>query len=199
MLKAPDTATDRPSYSSGGRDIKHAAAILLVGFALGGCATFVGTIPGGLSLDASDESVVVGRVEMVRLDGQPLLSGLALLGRMSLMAEHETSRKTYVIECDTRGLLSDFYVSLPSGRYRITGWKTVNLDLALKAWFDVPRREVVYVGTLRFTGTAILPIFWYTGFWLVVDSSENTLRSFRERFPQLQQTVAKSLISISYE
>lgn len=98
--------------------MKLAAAILLVGFALGGCATGVGTIPSQHSLDASGESVVVGRVEMVQRDGQPLTPAPALLvGRMSLTAEHETSQKTYVIECDTRGFLSDFYVSLPAGRY----------------------------------------------------------------------------------
>lgn len=181
--------------------MKPAAAVLLLAFALGGCATPTRTIPSGHSLDASDESVVVGRVEMVQRDGQPVTPALAwLVGRMSLTAEHEASRKVYVIECDTRGFLSDFYVSLPAGRYRVTGWKSSNEGLGLQAFFDVAPRQVVYVGTLRFTPTSILPrLFWQVGVWTVVDGSEDTLRSFRERFPQLRQTVAKSFISISYE
>jgi len=45
--------------------MRHKAAILLpVGLALGGCTTSVGTISTGHSLEASAESVVVGRLEM---------------------------------------------------------------------------------------------------------------------------------------
>jgi hypothetical protein len=179
--------------------MKNAAAILSVGFALAGCATTAGTLSSGHTLDASGESVVIGRVEMVR-DGKPVTPAPDLLvGRMSLAAEHDTSGKTYVIECDTRGFLSDFYVSLPPGRYRITGWKSANLGMKLQASFDVAPRQVVYVGTLRYTPTAIHPLLCQAaGVWTVVDGSADTLRSFRERFPQLQQPAAKSLMSVTY-
>lgn len=176
--------------------MKRTAAFLLFALALGGCATAVGTIPAEHNLQSSDESVVVGRVEMVRPDGQPWAWGPALLvGRMSLTAEHESSRKTYAIGCDSRGFLSDFYVSLPAGRYRITTWESRVLGLyaQIHAWFDVVPQQMVYVGTLRFTGGEGL-FSAHLGRWTVIDDSESTLRSFRERFPQLQQTVVKSLI-----
>ena len=176
--------------------MKRTAAFLLFALALGGCATAVGTIPAEHNLQSSDESVVVGRVEMVTPDGQPWAPGPAfIVGRMSLTAEHESSQKTYAIGCDSRGFLSDFYVSLPAGRYRITKWESRVLGLyaQVQAWFDVVPRQVVYIGTLRFTGGEGV-FSRHLGGWTLIDGSESTLRSFRERFPQLQQTVVKSLV-----
>lgn len=175
--------------------MKRTATVLVVVLALTGCAATVGTIPAGHSLQASAESVVVGRVEIVRPDGQPLTPAPALLvGRMSLTAENETSTKTYAITCDTRGFLSDFYVSLPPGRYRIQRWESANLTTQVQAWFDVVPRQVVYVGTLRFTGGAG-GLSWQSGRWTVIDDSKS-LQAFRERFPQLAQTVTTSLMSL---
>jgi hypothetical protein len=57
---------------------------------------------------------------------------------------------------------------------------------------------VVYAGTLRFTGGGSI-VDWQSGGWTVVDASESTLRSFRERFPQLQEAVAKSLMRTAPE
>jgi hypothetical protein len=105
---------------------------MLIGIALGGCVTPVGTISAGHSLDASGESVVVGRV--------------------ALTAEHETSGKTYTITCDARGFISDFYVAVPAGRYRISKAATAYLVSHFQAVFEVAPRDVVYVGTFQFTG-----------------------------------------------
>lgn len=160
----------------------------------GGADTTVATIPAGYSLGVAAESVVVGRVEIVRPDGQPLTPAPNLLvGRMGLTIESETDGKSYAISCDTRGFLSDFYVSLPAGRYRIVKWNSAAMSSQVQAWFEVGPRQVVYAGTLRFTGGGSI-VDWASGGWTVVDASERTLRSFRERFPQLQQAVAKSLM-----
>lgn len=186
MMRSPALPGRRPMR-------QYAAAIvMLMGVAFGGCATSVGTIAAGHNLDTSGESVVVGRVEIVKADGRPLTPAPDLLvGRVSLTAKHETSGKTYMIDCDARGFISDFYVSLPVGRYRIIKAATSNLVSHFRASFEVAAREVAYVGTFRFTGGSGLN--WQSGAWEVVDEPEATLPAFRERYPQLKQAVTRSI------
>lgn len=177
----------------------HVTTLVLLVLALGGCATTVATIPAGHTLGETGESVAIGRVEIVRPDGRPLTPAPdVFVGRMALTVENETNGRSYVISCDARGFLSDFYVSLPSGRYRITQWNSAGLNSGIEAWFEVGPRQVVYVGTLRFTGGGNI-VSWRSGAWTVVDASESTLRSFRERFPQLQEAAAKSLMRMGPE
>jgi len=174
--------------------MRRELALLLCALTLAGCATSVGTIPAEHTLQGTEESVVVGRVEMVRPDGQPLTPAPAIfVGRMSLTVVHQGSGKTYAIGCDTRGFISDFYVSLPAGRYRLTKWESANLHTDLRGAFEVAPRQVVYVGTLRFTGGGTM-FTWQGGAWAVIDGPDSTLRSFRERFPQIQQPAVKALI-----
>jgi hypothetical protein len=101
--------------------------IVLLAIVLAGCATTADTIDADHRFGEGDASIVVGRVEAIRPDGRELgtvghwlLTGDHLRGRMLLSTIREDDGKTYQIKCDSAGYASDFYVSLPPGRYQIT-------------------------------------------------------------------------------
>jgi hypothetical protein len=143
-------------------------------------------------LGDSGASVVVGRVEAVQRDGSPLgdLPGW-LYGSMYLTVVQDGTGEQYAIKCDVTGYRSDFYVSLPPGRYRITEWRNPAFRGRLLASFDVPPRQVVYVGTLRWT-EASQSFPSRRGAWSVRDDSEATLAAFRRRYPALGDQVTKT-------
>lgn len=174
--------------------MRRCAAIgLLMGLASGGCATSAGTISARQCLDASGESVVVGRVAMVKPDGRPLTPAPRLLvGRVSLKVEHQTTGRKYAITCDARGFISDFFVSLPPGRYRVVKAATANLVSHFDGGFEVPEGQVAYLGTFRFMGGSGL-FDWQRGEWDVVDEPEATMPAFRERFPECTRVVGRSI------
>jgi hypothetical protein len=169
------------------------AMTMVLGFA--GCtgATSVSSIAPGYSAGVTGDAVVVGRIEMVRADGTALMPLPAvLIGRMTLLVQSEGTAAAYEIRCDIAGVLSDFYVALPPGRYRLVEWKGGNFQAQVRGGFDVPSRPAVYVGTLRFTGGA-WP-FWQRGAWSTVDAFDGTVGAFRARHPDVGGDVARSLI-----
>ena len=172
-----------------------AAALLLAG-----CATTAATIEPGHQIAEPGAAVVVGRVEVIKPDGRPLgyplhwlLTGDPLRGHMQLTALREDDGKKYQIRCEARGYISDFYVSLPLGRYQITEWRGDRYTSRLRAWFDVLPGRVAYVGVLRFVdaGEGFLS---HNGAWRLVDGGDEGLRAFRERFPSLAGDVRPSLM-----
>ena len=169
-------------------------AVALV-LALTGCAgtTTVSSIEPGYSAGATGDAVVVGRIEMVRADGTALMPLPAMLiGRMTLQLQSERTAVAYEIRCDVAGVLSDFYVALPPGRYRLVEWKGGNFQAQVRGGFEVPARPAVYVGTLRFTGEAWPR--WQRGSWSTVDAFDGTVGAFRARYPDLGGDVVRSLI-----
>ena len=156
-------------------------------FFLIGCATMLLTIPQDYTLGAKDESVVIGRL-VVDLDIPPL-GFFANLGRMGLTVRNETTEKDYGLVCDRTGLDSEFYVSLPPGRYRFVRVNAMNAVSQLPpARFEVGAGQVLYLGMIRYRGQSLLG----PGRWLVDDESEKTVKSFRERYPRITRPVVKS-------
>ena len=170
----------------------HALTILVVAMGVAGCSRVLSTIGTDHRLDDSGASVVVGRVEALKRDGSPLgdLPGF-LYGTMTLIARHEGSGDQYVIKCDVMGYRSDFYVSLPPGRYRITHWRNPAFNGDVRASFEVPSRRVVYVGTLRWTEDR-MSFPRRLGAWSVHDDSDTTLPAFGQRYPVLGEQATKA-------
>ena len=156
-------------------------------FSLIGCATTQMTIPQNYTLAAKDESVVIGRL-VVDLVTAPL-PFFANLGPMRLTVTNETTQKDYALVCDRAGLDSEFFVSLPPGRYRFVRVDLMNTFFSLPLMrFEVVAGQVQYVGTIRYRGQSVLG----PGKWLVEDELEKTVKLFRERYPLITQPVVKS-------
>ena len=169
--------------------MKLPAIMFAVVFGLSGCATSVTTIPQDHTLGAADESVVFGRVAVELL--QPPLDFFANLGRMRMTIRNETTDKDYAVICDRPGLDSEFYVSLPPGRYRFVNVQSMNMESRLPPGrFEVGSGRVQYLGAIRYLGTSLMG----EGVWHVDDESEKAGKSFRERYPRLSQPAAKSVI-----
>ena len=169
--------------------MKLLAVILAVVLGLSGCATSVTTIPQDHALGNQNESVVFGRVAVELL--QPPLDFFANLGRMRMIIRNETTDKDYAVICDRTGLDSEFYVSLPPGRYRFVNIMAMNVESELPpGQFEIGTGRVQYLGTMRFQGQSVPG----SGMWRVDDESEKAVQSFRERYPRLSPPAAKSVI-----
>jgi len=205
MVSASKRDPERPAAVRGAlapsrrRRLRQLAAVaLILGFA--GCAgaTTVGSIPPGYSAGATGATgatVVVGRIEMVRADGGALMPLPSwLIGKMTLLVQSERTAEEYRISCDASGLLSDFYVALPPGRYRLVEWKGGQYGSKVAGRLDVPARPAVYVGTLRFTGGDWPG--WQRGSWSVLDAFDRSVGGFRERHPDIGRDVSRSLMEL---
>jgi tetratricopeptide (TPR) repeat protein len=165
-------------------------------------------------LGAKDESVVIGRLVLDPVK-QPL-PFFANLIRMGLVVTNEATQIDYTLVCDGTALDSEFFVSLPPGQYRFlhvrdsrVGWvKTASGDWVPGGpssgtftlnWllpfripyprFEVRAGEVQYLGTIRFLGAGRDSSLLGGGSWLIEDESAKTIKSFRERYPRITQTV----------
>jgi hypothetical protein len=162
------------------------AALLLGVTLLAGCITARPTLHPGYMLGADGQGVVVGRMERVDREGGPLLVGdalLASLGEQKFPVIHENTGETYWVQCEPGGQLSDFYVALPAGRYRMDAWLDSDFSELVRIRFDVPEGRAIYVGTLRYRGAYVWPTT--RGEWTVVDDSALTIVAFRARFPAI--------------
>jgi len=162
--------------------------ILVVPLVAAGCATPVRTIPPNHAFGPGEESVVVGRVTFdVRVKPLAFFAGLM---KTLLTVKHEKTGKEYIIVCDQRGLDSDFYVSLPPGGYRLVKVEMGNLQLPVDGRFEVGRRQVHYVGTLKFRGLTLLG----PGEWQVEDEVDKTMGAFRRSHPEVAQPPITALM-----
>lgn len=172
-------------------------------FALGlvGCATTLHTLPPNFALGTKEESVVAGRVTIDM--GVKPVEFFDRLNKIELTVKNEASGKDYVIVCDAGGSDSNFYVALPPGLYSVKKFKKAQLESAPSGRFVVGEGQVVYIGTLKFVrrqgaGSFALGVLMggaILGDWRVEDEYEEMVRSFREKYPQMNQEVVKSLIA----
>lgn len=176
------------------------ALVLAVALTTAGCISQARSISPEFQPSAEAPTVVIGRIEMLQRDGRPLSEARMLkrhmTGRLTLLVEHEqTGRKFNVTGADS-GAMTDFYVSIPPGRYRVSQVWIRDLETIVRASFDVPPAPVVYVGTLRFVGDEVTS-WGFTrarGRWSVEDTGDTVARRFRERHPRLTSPVIPSLM-----
>ena len=179
--------------------------VVIFTLGLTGCATTLHTIPTNYSMGTNEESVVIGRV-VIDLSGgsiQPI-GFFDQLFKITVTVENHTTGKSYEIVCDQGGSDSNFFVALPPGQYGITQIQKGNLKSTPSGRFTVGKSQVVYIGTLKFTGrglgagiatSALAGRTTLPGDWLVVDEHLVVEKSFREKYPHLSHEVVKSLIS----
>lgn len=182
--------------------------LALATFIAFGCASnpTVRSIPDNYAMGIREESVVIGRV-VIDLSGgsiQPI-GFFDRLDAIQVTVASLNTGETYSIVCDQSGSSSNFYVALPPGQYKITRVQKGQLESIPSGHFTAGKNEVVYVGTLKFTGrgigagiTASLLAGGRTtlpGDWQVGDEYSIVVKSFQERFPRLNQEVVKSLIA----
>ena len=183
--------------------------LYVVVFALGlsSCATTteLRSIPDKYGTGPREESVVIGRV-VIDLSGGSIkpIGFFDRLDAIRIKVETSTTGESYWIVCDQTGSDSNFFVALPPGQYRITQVQKGQLQSKPFGRFTVGKSQVVYIGTLKFTGRGLgagvaasvlagrttLP-----GDWLVEDEYLDVAKSFRERFPHLSHEVVKSLVA----
>lgn len=177
-------------------------------FALGltSCATTLHSIPTNYAMGTNEESVVIGHVA-IDLSGGSAIKPIGFFDRLSniqVAVANETTGKSYEIVCDLAGSDSDFYVALPAGGYRITKIKKAQLESSPPGRFTVGNGQVIYIGTLKFAGaglgTSIAASMGSSGArlsgnWLVEDEYPVAVKSFREKYPQMNQEVVKSLLA----
>lgn len=162
---------------------------------LAGCAGRAETLAQNYRLGDAGTSVVIGRIESVRApdstsdDLNKILKGRSVLELMQDGPEIPYSIKT---ADDDYG--SDFYVALPPGRYRITGWRNGALQSSLRGYFEVPSNSVVYIGTLRWNDRG-RDFISRRGQWTFHDETEAVAERFRARFPAIGAPIRKSLIT----
>jgi hypothetical protein len=162
-------------------------------FLLIGCATTRTTIPQDYTLGTKDESVVIGRL-VLDLE-KPPLPFFANLMRMALAVRNEATQIDYALSCDRTGLDSEFFASLPPGKYQFVHASAGDGILPFRVpipRFEVGAGQVQYLGTIRFRGQAGDSSLRGGGIWLIEDESAKTIKSFRERYPRIPQPVVKS-------
>ncbi len=171
---------------------------------LGGCVTSVTSIPPDYSLGAKEEAIVIGRVS-IELWVKPL-EFFDRLNSIALVVRNVTTGKDYTIHCDQRGSESDFYVALPYGRYSLLRVEKGNMQITGSAshLFEVRKDQIAYLGTLKFVyrgqgaGDIIRDAIWGLGSMplqsLTIDETDKTLKSFREKYPQVSQPIEKRLM-----
>ncbi len=148
---------------------------------------------------------MIGRVDVLDDKGKPLWSPDAidwLRYRLAIRLKiADEGGNTYWIPGVDRGGVTDFYVTLPPGRYRITELSTFDLHAKLPGTFDVPTDPVVYIGTLRFVGRdgsfAERMVGRYaSGGWMIVDTGSSVVDRFRQRYPRATEPVVSSLMRL---
>lgn len=181
----------------------HPAAricVLLSMLAITGCAAPLHTLPADFK--SHEGAVVVGRIEVIRTSsGAPYWKAPTFFVTQkdffNLVIERDGTGHKQTFATATPGAVSDFYLTLPPGRYRLHEISTPTLSFPLNAVFEVPRAGAVYIGTLRFSGddtrygTGLLMLM-ARGRWSIEDTSEPVLRRFQQRYPQLTDAVVSS-------
>lgn len=179
--------------------------VVILALGLSSCATVVRSIPANYAMATREESVVIGRV-VIDLSGgsiQPI-GFFDRLSTIQVKVENSTTGESYWIVCDQTGSDSNFFVALPPGQYNLTQVQKGQMESKPSGRFTVGTSQVVYIGTLKFTGRGLgagiaasvlagrtsLP-----GDWLVEDEYLSVAKSFRDTFPHLGHEVVKSLIA----
>ena len=190
------------------RTLKQLFSMMIFALGLTGCATTLHTIPTDFTLGDKEESVVIGRVTIVMgtLMGLKPIGFFERLGTSQLTVENEATGEDSVIVCDRNGPDSNFYVALPSGQYRFSKWERGNLTSPLNGRFGLGKGQVIYIGTLKWSrrqdmGSFLAGAFQgpgggFIGDWQVEDEFEDAVKSFRERYPQMNQEIVKSLLRL---
>jgi hypothetical protein len=198
------------AISAGMKSLSALIPVGLIAFALTACVTPVRSIPSDFRPAAESGTIVLGRVEIVWADsGEGLWKNLETPGlqflrgdRMQLAVEHERTGRKYNIGAVDMGPLSDFYVPLPQGRYRLEQIWTSHLKFPVKATIDVPTVPAVYVGTLRFAGHRTsfgerLLLTMARGRWTVEDTSDAVVARFRRHYPRLTDPVVPAPVTFA--
>lgn len=184
--------------------------ILTIG--LTGCATAttLHTIPTDFTLGDKEESVVIGRV-LNDMGGKPIgffdrLSTIeVVIERVGGPVLKEPTGTSYIIVCDKSCRDSNYFVALPPGNYRVTKIALGQLESRPSGMFEIGKGQVTYVGTLKFVsagiGQSILASVLsgrstVPGHWQVENEYESAVKSFRERYPQMNQEIVKSLMQL---
>ena len=180
---------------------------ILLFLGLAGCAftNKVQTIPASFSVEGKEESVVIGRMitDHGTLFGAKPLGFFDRLSSMELLVGNEATGKIVIMVCDQSGSDSNFYVALPPGRYRLAKLlrssgsrqfeqteKTLVFTSPPIGRFEAGSGQVMYIGTLKLE---------YRGFlenWQVKDEYDDMVKPFRERYPQMNQDIVKSLMKL---
>lgn len=174
---------------------------------LAACATRVHDIPSSYVLTGDSESVVIGRL-IAELTGPGGLKPLAFfekLTHMHLTIRNEATDESYEIVCDESGMNARFYVALPAGRYSLAKATINQLESSPRGGFSVSGGEAVYIGTLRFrnggfgvsvAASVATGATTFLGDWAVEDHEAEAVADFRQKFPQFESPVRKSLIDL---
>lgn len=187
------------------KTLKIPLSMMIFALGLTACATKLHTIPADFALGAKEESAVVGRVTIVMgtLMGLKPIGFFERLGTSQLTVENEATGEDFVIVGDKSGSDSNFYVALPPGQYRLSKWERGNLTSPLMGRFEVGKGQVIYIGTLKFSRRQDMGSFMAGaldrrsyGDWQVEDEYEDAVKSFRERYPQMNQEIVKSLLRL---
>lgn len=168
---------------------------------LAGCAGQTGTLTSDYRLGDGETAVVIGRMEAMRAPASrsvSLTDRLKGRGVLSVMQHGaDGSEVPYTIKTAEEDYGSDFYVSLPPGRYRIVRWQHGDFEARLNGWFDVPPRGVVYIGTLRWNDHGRDGFLARVGRWTLHDELGEVAARFHARFPAVEAPVQRSLITSS--
>src|SRR2546425_6712633 len=183
-------------------DVHPAARIclLLSMLTITGCVAPVHPLPADFK--SHEGAVVVGRIEVIRISsGEPYWKTPTFFVTQkdffNLVIERDGTGRKQTFVTATPGAVSDFYLTLPPGRYRLHEISTPTLSFPLNAVFEVPRAGAVYIGTLRFSGddarygTGLLMLM-ARGRWSIEDTSEPILRRLHRRYPQVTDSVVSS-------
>ena len=185
--------------------------LMILALGLTGCATTLHTIPTDFVLGDKEESVVIGRV-INDMGVKPIgffdrLSTIQVeIERVGGPVLNETTGTSYIIACDKTCRDSNFFVTLPPGNYRITKIVLGQLESRPSGRFEIGKGQVIYLGTLKFVsagiGQSILGSIAgggqtrVVGDWRVENEYESAAKSFRERYPQMNQEIVKSLLHL---
>lgn len=143
---------------------------------------------------------MIGRV----VSGRPKIEFFDKRVEISVIVQNQSSGEDFEIECDQRGIVCNFFVSLPPGQYSISEVKKGNLVSKPTGRFTVGSGQLIYIGTLRFLDAGLGPSLLASmtsnrsqvvGNWIVEDEYSVAVVIFRERYPHLSQEIAKSLIT----
>ena len=184
---------------------------MILGLGLTGCATTLHMIPTDFTLGDKEESVVIGRV-IYDMGVKPIgffdrLSKIEVeLERVGGPVLKETTGTNYIIVCDKSCRDSSYFVALPPGNYRITRIVSGQLESRPSGSLEIGKGQVTYVGTLKFVsagiGQSILGSLSRGGATTVAgdrqveDEYESAVKSFLERYPQINQEIVKSLVQL---
>jgi hypothetical protein len=188
--------------------ISHSIFIAIFLFGLTGCATTLHTIPTDYALGAKEESVVIGRVIIDMGETIKPIGFFDRLSKIVLSVEDATgglSAKRYTIICDRGGSDSIFVVTLPPGRYKITGIQRGNMESHQSGSFEVGSTQIVYIGTLKYEGEGLFATMAASilsgrsvipGGWYLNDNYEETVKFFRENYLHMNQEIVKALMTL---